>query len=158
MPPIQGKPLLLYISTTKTTLGALLAQQAHDGEERVIYYISRTLVGYELNYTSIKRVCLDVIFCLQKLHHYMLTHKIKLVAIIDPLKYLLNRETLIGRLAKWVMMLSEFDIDYVDQKAINRQVIADQLANATMTDNSPLVSEFLDKSIFTVTKSRLWQL
>lgn len=55
----------------------------------------------------------------------MLTHKTKLVARIDQLEYLLNKARLTGRLAKWVMILSKFDIKYVDRKAIKGQSIAD---------------------------------
>jgi len=64
MPPIQGKPLLLYISTTPTALGSLLTQQIYDGKEQAIYYISRTLVGYELQYMPIERACLAIVFVL----------------------------------------------------------------------------------------------
>lgn len=62
MPPILGKPLILYISTTIAALGALLAQHDENGKERAIYYISRTMVGHELNYTSIKKAFLAVMF------------------------------------------------------------------------------------------------
>ncbi|GLJ30928.1 hypothetical protein SUGI_0616090 [Cryptomeria japonica] len=58
MPPIEGKSFLLYISATEIALGVLLAQQDENGKERAIYYISRTLVGYELNYSTIERACL----------------------------------------------------------------------------------------------------
>ena len=54
MAPILGKPFILYISATTTTLGALLAQNVEQGRERAIYYISRKLVGYELNYSLIE--------------------------------------------------------------------------------------------------------
>ena len=47
MPPIIGKPLILYISTMDTTLGVLVAQEDHNNKERDIYYISRTLVSHE---------------------------------------------------------------------------------------------------------------
>ena len=62
MPPIQGKPLILYILATTHSLGALLAQQDESRKEREIYYISRTLVQYELNYTCIEKACLAVVF------------------------------------------------------------------------------------------------
>jgi hypothetical protein len=52
-PPIKGKPLLLYIATTDQSLGALLVEEDSVGKEREIYHISRTLNGYEINYTSI---------------------------------------------------------------------------------------------------------
>ena len=58
MPPIQGKPLILYISTTSNSLGALLAQQDDMGKERAFYYINHNLASYKLNYTSIEKSCL----------------------------------------------------------------------------------------------------
>ena len=67
MPPILGKHLILYISAMNSSLGALLAQSDETGKERAIYYISRTLVAYEINYTSIEKECLDVVFTSQKL-------------------------------------------------------------------------------------------
>ena len=67
MLPILGKPLILYISAIESTLGALLAQLDEHGKERAIYFISRTLVSYEANYTSIEKSCLTVVFASQKL-------------------------------------------------------------------------------------------
>ncbi|GLJ56018.1 hypothetical protein SUGI_1202730 [Cryptomeria japonica] len=151
IPLDPSKPLLLYISATNTTLGVLLAQHNAEGKECVVYYISRTLVGYELNYTPIERACLAIILVATKLRHYLLTHKVQLIAKIDPLKYLLNKATLTGHLAKWVMILSEFDIEYVDRKAIKGQVIADQLANAPLIGDHPLISNFLDEEVFMIT-------
>jgi hypothetical protein len=75
MPPIDGKPMILYISTTTSALGALLAHNYHDEIERAIYYINHTLIGYELNYTTIEWAFLVVVFTAQKLRHYMLNHK-----------------------------------------------------------------------------------
>ena len=73
----------------------------------------------------------------------MLSHTIKLIAKTDPLKYLLSKAALTGRLAKWVMVLSEFDIEYVDCKSIKGQVIVDQLADAPLSDSYPIHAETL---------------
>lgn len=137
VPPMASKPLILYILARKVSLGALLAQEDPTGKEREIY-IGRTLNGYELNYTFIEKDCLAVVFASQKLHHYMLAHTIKLVAKIDPLKYLLSKYALIGRLAKWIMILSEFGIQYTDIKAIKGQAIIDQLTEAPLQDSHPI--------------------
>lgn len=104
----------MYVKTTTLTLGALLAQHEYDGKENTIYYINRTLVVHELNYSHIEQECLAIVFVAHKLRYYMLNHKTKLIAKIDPLKYLLNKADLIGRLAKWVMILSGYEIEYVD--------------------------------------------
>lgn len=124
---MHGKPLLLYIDATNSSLSALLAQHDEKGKERVVYYINRTLIGYELNCTPIERAYLVVVFVSQKLRRYMVSHKVHLIAQFDTLKYLMNRATLIRRLAKWVMILSEFDIEYVNRKSIKGQIIEDQL-------------------------------
>ena len=55
MPPIAGKPLILYISSTDTTLGVILAQENQINKERAIYYISRIMVLYETKYSIIKK-------------------------------------------------------------------------------------------------------
>lgn len=158
IPPDPIRPLLLYISATSTTLGVLLAQHNAEGKECAVYYISRTLVGYELNYTPIEQACLAIILAATKLRHYLLTHKVQLIAKIDPLKYLLSKAALTGRLAKWVMILSEFDIEYVDRKAIKGQVITDQLANAPLIGDHPLISNFPDEEIFMITTTQTWKL
>ena len=85
----------------------------------------------------------------------MLAHTTHLIAKIDPLKYLLSKATLTGRLAKWVMILSEFDIKYVERKAIKGQAIADQLVESPLIDHQPLHIEFLDESILLLTQ-RSW--
>ena len=65
MPPILKKPLILYISAIASSLGALLAQSDEIGKERAIYYINQTFVAYEINYTSIEKACLVVVFASQ---------------------------------------------------------------------------------------------
>ena len=59
----------------------------------------------------------------------------RLITKIDPLTYLLNKATLIGCLEKWVMILSEFDIKYVERKPIKGKEILDQLAEAPITNH-----------------------
>ena len=88
------------------------------GKERAIYYISHTLVQYELNYTCIEKAYLVVVFASKKLRNYVLAHATQLVTKIDPVKYLLNKAGLTRWLAKWMIILLEFDIYYVERKEI----------------------------------------
>lgn len=84
MAPIPRKPFILYISAIETTLGALLKQNDEQGRERAIYYIKKTLMGYELNYSLIEQACIAIVFVTQKIGHYMLHKKLMLFAKIDP--------------------------------------------------------------------------
>jgi ribonuclease HI/transposase InsO family protein len=148
--PEKGKPLILYIAALDHSLGGLLAQKNEEGKEVATYYISRTLVGAEHNYSSIEKICLALIFAVKKLRHYLLAHKIQLISRADPLKYLMTRPTLSGRLAKWALMLLEFDIEYVPQKAIKGQALADFLAAHAVPDDSPLVNDLPGEEIFMI--------
>ena len=48
---------------------------------------------------------------------------------MDPIKYILEKLALIGKISRWQMLLSEFNIVFVTGKAIKGQAIADYLAN-----------------------------
>lgn len=88
----------------------------------------------------------------------MLSHTINLICKIDPLKYLLSKTTLTGRMAKWVMLLSEFDTQYVDSKVIKGQVIVAQLAETPLVDTHPLIAKFLDEYVCIVATQTQWKL
>lgn len=75
-----------------------------------------------------------------------------MVTKIYLLRYLLSKATLIGRLAKWVVILSEFYIQYVEQKAIKGQAIADQLVEAPMQSLLLLNIYFHNESIVIITQ------
>ena len=87
----------------------------------------------------------------------MLEHTVHLIAKIDPLKYLLSKAALIGPLAKWMIILLEFDIHYVKHKAIKGQAIVDQLADFPLEDTTPMQIEFLHASIMYITE-RTWKM
>ena len=105
-----------------------------------------------------EKACLAVVFFTQKLCHYMLGHMVHLISNIYPLKYTLTKISLIGHLAKWVMLLNKFDIEYVEQKAIKCQAIADHLVDAPLIDAYPLVMEFPDEHICLIVEQTPWKL
>jgi ribonuclease HI len=157
--PIPGKELILYTTALDGSLGALLAQGNQDGNQNALYYLSRMMVGAEHGYSPIEKHCLALIFAVKKLRHYMLAHKIILISKVDPLKYLMTRPMLTGRLAKWAIILTEFDITYTPQKAIKGQALADFLAAHPIQDDSPLKCDFPDEETLHVEEGKpIWEL
>lgn len=55
-----------------------------------------------------------------------------------------------GQIGKWAVILIEFIIIYVPQKAIKGQHLADFLTAHPIHDNSPLITELLDKEVFII--------
>jgi hypothetical protein len=68
---VPGKPLILYITAQIHSLRVLLAQQNDEGKESALYYLSKTLNGVELNYSPIEKTCLELMFAIKKLRHYL---------------------------------------------------------------------------------------
>jgi hypothetical protein len=56
------------------------------------------------------------------------------------------------------LILSEFDIVYKERKDIKGQVIVDQLVEAPLQGDHPIVADFPDDTIMTVAPSTPWKL
>ena len=114
VPPEPEKPLSLYLTTTDTAMGVLLAQHLEvTRKENGIYYISKKMLPYEEKYLPLEKTCVALVWATRKLRHYMLAYKVLLIARMDPLKYLMEKPVQDGKTAKWVLLLSEFNIKYV---------------------------------------------
>ena len=104
----------MYLIITNTAMGALFPQYLEKiRKENAIYYISKKMFPYEEKYSSLEKTCIALVWATRKLRHYMLAYKVLLIARMDPLKYLMEKPMQDGKIAKWVLLLSEFDIKYV---------------------------------------------
>jgi len=98
------------------------------------------------NISHMEFTCLALVCASLKLRHYFLDHSVRLLARMDPLPLI---ETCVsGRVARWQMLLSEFYITYVTQKARKEQAIADHLAHLPLPSNEPVKTFFPDSEIF----------
>ncbi|XP_027769601.1 uncharacterized protein LOC114073842 [Solanum pennellii] len=83
---------------------------------------------------------------------------------MDPLKYIFQKPMSTGRLAKWQILLTEFDIIYVTRIAMKAQALADHLAeNPVDSDYEPLDTYFPDEEINSIEEvgsngNQAWQL
>jgi len=66
---------------------------------------------------------------------------------MDPVKYIFENPALTRRIARWQVLLSEFDIVYVTQKVIKGSTLADYLAQQPLQDYLPMHPEFPDEDI-----------
>ena len=75
----------------------------------------------------------------------------QLVSHLDPLRYLFDKQVLTSILMRWLVLLTEFDIQYVTQKPIKWSVLADHLALLSVIDNRVINDDFPDEEIVGVT-------
>ncbi|XP_047257531.1 uncharacterized protein LOC124889608 [Capsicum annuum] len=149
VPPELGKPLLLYLSVIDNDFGCLLGQHDDTGrKEQVIYYLSKKFTLYKARYTLLERTCCVLTWVAQRLRYYLSAYTTYLISRMDPLKYIFPKPMPTGKLAKRQILLSEFDIMYVTQKAVKGQALADHLTeNPVDQDYRPLKTYFPDKKV-----------
>ena len=99
IPPQQGKPFKLYLSTDHMIIGSALIQE-FEGKERVIYYLSRRLVDAETRYSAIEKLCLCLYFSCVKLRHYLLSAECTVICRDEVIRYMLSMPIMSGRIGK----------------------------------------------------------
>jgi len=105
-------------------IGSALIQE-FEGKERVIYYLSRRLVDAETGYSAIEKLCLCLHFSYIKLRHYLLSAECTIMCKDDVVRHMLSMPIMSGRIGKWILALSEFDVRYESAKAVKGQIMAD---------------------------------
>ena len=93
VPPMLGRPLLLYLLVSDVALGCMLAQLDDLGRERAIYYLSKRMLKYETTYIMIVCFYLALVWATRRLRHYMTKYSVQLVSRLDPLRYLFDEQT-----------------------------------------------------------------
>ena len=88
----------------------------------------------------------------------MTEYSILLVSRLDPLRYLFDRPVLTGMLMRWLVLLIEFDIQYMTQKSVKGSIIADHLASLPVSDDRPIDGDFPDEQFVSMTSITEWQL
>jgi len=122
VPPQHGKPFRLYLSTDDAVIGSALIQE-FEGKECVIYYLSRRLVDVEIRYLTIEKLCLY--FSCIKLRHYLLSADCTVICKDDVVRCMLPMPIMSGKIDKWILALSEFDLRYESAMAVKGQIMAD---------------------------------
>ena len=148
---MSGRPLLLYLSVSSMVLGCMLAQLDDSKNERAIYYLSKRMLKYEMRYVMIERLYLALVWATRRLRHYMTEYSVCLISRLDPLRYLFDKPTLTGRLIRWLVLLSEFDIQYVSQKSIKGSIIVDHLASLPISEGRPVDDDFPNERFISMT-------
>ncbi|XP_060200307.1 uncharacterized protein LOC132628548 [Lycium barbarum] len=156
--PVPGKPLILYISAQERSVGALLAQENSEGKENSLYYLSRMMTPNELNYAPIEKLCLALVFWIQKLKHYFQAHSVNLISRANPIKFVMSKPVLSDRLARWYLQFQQFEITYIPQKAVKGQALADFLADHPIPDDWELTDELPDEDEMVVEIQSLWKM
>ncbi|KAF8081582.1 hypothetical protein N665_0877s0001 [Sinapis alba] len=121
--PDEGDTLYFYIAVSPFAVSSVLIKEDR-GEQHPVFYTSKRLTDAETRYPTLERMALAIVTSARKLRPYFQSHSI--VVLTDlPLRTILQNVNQSGRLSKWAIELSEYDITYKGRPTIKAQVLAD---------------------------------
>ena len=115
-PPVPSKPYILQTDASRSSVSAILAQRSNEGHVVVISYASRKLLPRETKYSVIELELLAVILGVTKFHHLLYGAKIILQSDHKALSYLNTLLDHSPRLARWHLILSNYNIEMTYKK------------------------------------------
>jgi hypothetical protein len=107
--PDFNKPFILHTDASNYAIGAVLAQTDENNKEHVIAYASRILNQAEVNYTVTEKECLAIIWATKHFHNFLQGHDFSIVTDHEAIPWLKRHKQPKGRLARWIIHLSEYD-------------------------------------------------
>lgn len=148
--PCWTKSFEVYVDASNVAIGSVLSQKDDKGHDHPIYYASRQLVAAKRNYTTTEREALGMIYSVQKFRHYLLGYKFVFHVDYDTLKYMINKPQLSGRIARWVLLLQEFDFT-INVRPGKTHANADHLSRlSNILENEPISDALPDAELFLV--------
>ena len=133
--PEWSQPFEVMCDASDFAIGAVLGQK-RDKLFRAIYYASRTLNGAQLNYTTIKKEMLVVVFACDKFRSYLIGTKVIVFTNHAALRYFFGKKDAKPRLIRWILLLQEFDLEVRDKKG-SENLVADHLSRLEQEEVRP---------------------
>ena len=146
--PSEGELLTLYLAVSDFSTSAVLVRDK-DRVQHPVYYCSRALRGAEERYPRMEKLILALVTAARKLRPYFQAHTIE-IPTEYPMKQVLHKPETSGRLMKWALEISEFDIRYKPKTAIKGQVLANFVMEFTSAEPA--------KNTQTMTDLPIWRL
>lgn len=88
-------------------IGAVLSQR-RDKIFKAIYYLSRTLIDAQLNYTTTEKEMLAVVFACDKFRSYIIGSKVIVYTDHATIWYLFTKKEAKPRLIQWILLLKDW--------------------------------------------------
>jgi hypothetical protein len=109
--PDWSKEFHVHVDASSIALGVVLAQPGAGYIDHPLAFLRRKLSTAEINYTTIEREGLAMVYALQKFRHYLLGGHFKMFTDHSALKCLVNNPVLVGRICIWLLLFQEYDFE-----------------------------------------------
>lgn len=110
--PDFTKPFNVTTDASGYAIGAVLSQ-GEIGKDRPVAYTSRLLQGAELNYSTIEKECLAIVYACNHFRPYLYGREFTLVTDHKPLVWMNSVKDPTSRLLRWRLKLAEYEYKIV---------------------------------------------
>lgn len=133
--PDFTKKFEIHVDASLTGLGAVLIQRKNR-QERVVAYASRTLNRRERNWTTTERELLAIVYGIEHFREYVDGSEFTVITDHSALQWLHNLKNPSGKLARWIIRLSQYNFNIVHRKG-KFNVVPDCLSRASYHETPP---------------------
>lgn len=139
--PDFTRPFDLYVDASLDGIGMTLGQ-TQNGKVVAIAYAGRDLTPAERNYSATEREALAVVAGIKKFQSYLYGRHFNVYTDHNALKWLMSVKDPTGRLARWSLLLQQFDFTIHHRSgksngnadALSRRPYSDQSINTLTTE------------------------
>ena len=146
-------PFELMCDASDYAIGAVLGQK-RERIFQVIYYASQTLNDSQLNYTTIEKELLAIVFAFDKFRPYLIGNKVVVHTDHSAIKYLMTKKDAKSRLIRWVLLLQEFDLEIKDKKGTENLVVDHLSRLEGASDEVQVNDDFPDEQLLAIEDKR----
>jgi hypothetical protein len=115
------------------------------------------MVGAELNYSHVEKLSLTVVHIVHQFLHYIFLRNTTFTVVVNPFQYVLTRRVISGKISRWIVILQEFELDFVSVKSKKSLVLAKLISKLTVESGNILPEESLiNRIFFLITSSNPW--
>lgn len=141
----------LHCDASKLAIAGMLLQKGEDGKLHLVYCLSKKTNAAEQVYPASKLELLAIVYCIERLRHWLLGMKFVVVSDCQALVYLNVKKTLNPQIARWYQTLAEYDFE-IKYRAGEKMAHVDCLSRAATEEPSSteMIEEVYMKRIFTV--------
>ena len=143
------KTFHVFVDASDIAIGSALMQLEEPNWYMLVYYASRKLSTTERNYSTTEREALGMVYNINKFRHYLLGKKFTFHVDHSALLYLVSKQELTGKLARWTLVLQDFEFDILHRPV--QHAIADYLSRLESGEEGTGVKDdFPDAQLFRV--------